>query len=65
MNSFKSYEVEFTVFIIVSIPNLKASAILISKKVRRKVIENNEIIKTKIDKKYLFRSDLSTSISDK
>ena len=29
------------------------------------IIKNNEIINTKIDKKYLFKSDLFTSISDR
>tara|TARA_B100000678_G_C18054893_1_gene440223 strand:+ start:117 stop:296 length:180 start_codon:yes stop_codon:yes gene_type:complete len=53
LKSFKPNIDELTVFIRVSIPNLKASSILIFKIVNREEIINKEIIKTKSDKKYL------------
>ena len=49
---------EFTVFIIVSIPSLKAFSNSISEYVNSKVIEKSEIIKIIIVKKYLFISSL-------
>ena len=53
LKSFKPNIDELTVFIRVSIPNLKASSILIFKIVNREEIINKEIINTKSDKKYL------------
>ena len=50
---------ELTVFIIVRTPNLKDFSNSILKIVNNKVIENSEIIKIMIVKKYLFISDLS------
>ena len=49
---------EFTVFIIVSIPSLKAFSNSISEIVKSNVTENKEIIKIIIVKKYLFISVL-------
>ena len=54
-NSFKSYIEELTVFIKVNIPSLNASSILISEIVNKDETKNNEIIKTKTDKKYLYK----------
>ena len=53
LKSFKPNIDELTVFIRVSIPNLKASSILILEIVNREEIINKEIINTKSDKKYL------------
>ena len=53
LKPFKPNIDELTVFIRVSIPNLKASSILIFKIVNREEIINKEIINTKSDKKYL------------
>ena len=53
LKSFKPNIDELTVFIRVSIPNLKASSILIFEIVNREEIINKEIINTKSDKKYL------------
>ena len=53
LKSFKPNIDELTVFIRVSIPNLKDSSILIFEIVNREEIINKEIIKTKSDKKYL------------
>ena len=53
LKSFKPNIDELTVFIRVSIPNLKASSILIFEIVNREEIINKEIINTKRDKKYL------------
>ena len=53
LKPFKPNIDELTVFIRVSIPNLKASSISIFKIVNREEIINKEIIKTKSDKKYL------------
>ena len=50
LKSFKPNIDELTVFIRVSIPNLKASSILIFKIVNREEIINKEIINTKSDK---------------
>ena len=57
---------EFTVFIIVRMPILKEVSKSIFDIVKRIVIENNETIKTKIDKKYLLISEISVleSIKD-
>ena len=53
LKSFKPNIDELTVFIRVSIPNLKDSSILIFEIVNREEIINKEIINTKSDKKYL------------
>ena len=53
LKSFRPNIEELTVFISVSIPNLKASSILIFEIVNREEIINKEIINTKSDKKYL------------
>ena len=58
----KSYILELTVFIIVKIPNLSESSNWIFEIVRSKTIENNEIIKIIIDKKFFFISLLSISL---
>mgnify|MGYP007063482396 CR=1 FL=1 len=65
MISFKLYIDEFTVFINVNIPNLKATSILIFDKVKKDEIRDNDITNTNTDKKYLYRSDCSTEISEK
>ena len=57
-NSLTPYIGEFTVFIIVSIPILKAFSNSISEIVKSNVTENKEIIKIIIVKKYLFISFL-------
>ena len=57
-NSPNPYISEFTVFIIVRTPNLKDFSNSILEIVNKIVIENKDIIKTIIVKKYLFVSDV-------
>ena len=61
--SFKPYIDELTVFIIVNIPSLKDTSNSILEIVNKRTIENNEIIKIMIDKKFLLSSALSVSLS--
>ena len=66
LRSFKLYISEFTVFIIVKIPNLKDVSNSKSETVSNNVIKNNEIIKIMISKKYaqpLFMIFMSFSMS--
>ncbi len=59
LKSANPYIDEFTVFIIVKIPNLNEFSNFIPDIVNKLEIAKSEIIKTKTVKKYLFISDLS------
>ena len=59
LKSANPYIDEFTVFIIVKIPNLNESSNFIPDIVNKLETVKSEIIKTKTVKKYLFISDLS------
>ena len=59
LKSANPYIDEFTVFIIVKIPNLNEFSNFIPEIVNKLEIAKSEIIKTNIVKKYLFMSDLS------
>ena len=59
LKSANPYIDEFTVFIIVKIPNLNEFSNFIPDIVNKLEITNSEIIKIKTVKKYLFTSDLS------
>ena len=59
LKSANPYIDEFTVFIIVKIPNLNEFSKFIPEIVNKLDIAKSEIIKTKTVKKYLFTSDLS------
>ena len=59
LKSANPYIDEFTVFIIVKIPNLNEFSNFIPEIVNKLETTKREIIKTKTVKKYLFTSDLS------
>ena len=59
LKSANPYIDEFTVFIIVKIPNLNEFSNFIPEIVNKLEIAKSEVIKTKTVKKYLFMSDLS------
>ena len=59
LKSANPYIDEFTVFMIVKIPNLNEFSNFIPDIVNKLEIAKSEIIKTKTVKKYLFISDLS------